>query len=68
MLKLSGIIPALLTPFDEDDQVNVQVLRDLVEYLLSKGVSGFYVCGGTGEGLFMDEEERRLRGEEYVDG
>lgn len=67
MLKLTGIIPALLTPFDENDQVNIRVLRDLVEYLLSKGASGFYVCGGTGEGLFMTEEERRLTAETVVD-
>jgi len=67
MLELSGIIPALLTPFDEDDRVNIRVLRDLVEHLLSKGVSGFYVCGGTGEGLFMDEEERRQVAETVVD-
>jgi N-acetylneuraminate lyase len=35
------------------------VLRELVQHLLSKQVDGFYVCGATGEGMFMSVEERR---------
>lgn len=54
----SGVIPALLTPLSDQDLVDTGALRDLVEFLLSRGVAGFYTCGSTGEGLLMTEEER----------
>ena len=67
MFSFSGAWPALVTPFTAEDKVNVVVLRELVEYLLDKRVGGFYVCGGTGEGLFMLPEERKLVTETVVD-
>ena len=67
MFSFSGAWPALVTPFTAEDKVNVVVLRELVEYLLDKRVGGFYVCGGTGEGLFMLLEERKLVTETVVD-
>lgn len=59
MFELTGILSALLTPFDKEGSVNYKVLSDLVEWELSKGISGFYILGSTGEGLLMSEDERR---------
>ena len=67
MSSFNGAWPALVTPFTDEDKVNVGVLRELVEYLIDKRVGGFYVCGGTGEGLFMVPEERKLVTEIVVD-
>ncbi len=67
MSSFNGAWPALVTPFTAEDKVNVGVLRELVEYLIDKQVGGFYVCGGTGEGLFMSPEERKLVTETVVD-
>ena len=67
MLGFSGAWPALVTPFTVEDKVNMGVLRELIEYLLDKRVGGLYVCGGTGEGLFMSPEERKLVTETAVD-
>ena len=67
MSDFSGAWPALVTPFTIEDKVNVGVLRELIEYLLDKRVGGFYVCGGTGEGLFMVPEERALVTETVVE-
>ncbi len=67
MFSFNGAWPALVTPFTDEDKVNVEVLRELVEYLIDKGIGGFYVCGGTGEGLFMVPEERKLATEIVVD-
>ena len=67
MSSFNGAWPALVTPFTDEDKVNVGVLRELVEYLIDKEVGGFYVCGGTGEGLFMVPEERKLVTEIVVD-
>jgi N-acetylneuraminate lyase len=38
--------------------VDTAALRDLAEFLLGRGVDGLYLCGSTGEGLLMTEEER----------
>jgi N-acetylneuraminate lyase len=58
-----GIWPALVTPSSADHTVNVDVLRDLVDYLLAKGVDGFYIGGTTGEGIFMPVAQRKLLAE-----
>jgi N-acetylneuraminate lyase len=60
MQTFDGAWPALVTPYTADDQINVTVLCELVDYHLAKGVSGFYVCGSTGEGPFQTVAERRL--------
>ena len=58
--KFKGIIPALLTPFDENDKVNMAALTELVHYNIAKGVSGFYVGGSTAEAFLLSENERKL--------
>lgn len=60
MRTFSGFWPALITPYTADDQINLTVLRELVDYQLGKGVSGMYLCGSTGEGAFLTASERRL--------
>lgn len=67
MVGFSGAWPALVTPFTAQDKVNETVLRELVEYLIDKQIGGFYVCGGTGEGLFMSPQERKLTIETVID-
>jgi N-acetylneuraminate lyase len=67
VLKLSGVMPALLTPFDDEGEINLTVVRDLVEFHLAAGLSGFYILGSTGEGLLLSEAERRLMTETVVD-
>ena len=57
---IRGILPALLTPMDDDGtSVNHESLRRLVEFHIRSGASGFFVCGGTGEGLLLNPQERR---------
>lgn len=58
--KFSGIFPALLTPFDRKNNVNVEVLEQLVDFNLQKGVNGFYVGGSTAEAFLLTEEERQI--------
>jgi N-acetylneuraminate lyase len=57
--KLTGIFPALLTPFDKKGRIHEESLRKLVHVLLHKGVDGFYVCGSTGEVFLLSLEERK---------
>ena len=56
--KFKGIFPALLTPFDKNDNVNTKVLEEITEYNIKKGVDGFYVGGSTAEAFLLTEEER----------
>ena len=60
MTTFSGAWPALVTPFTNNNQVHVPVLRRLVDYLIDKQIGGFYVCGSTGEGIYMSVAERKL--------
>ncbi|MFV0379462.1 MAG: N-acetylneuraminate lyase [Anaerorhabdus sp.] len=54
-----GVIPAMVTPFDENENIDEKGLKELVDYLIDKGVHGLYLTGSTGEGFLMDLEERK---------
>jgi N-acetylneuraminate lyase len=66
MFQLTGVMSALLTPFDEEGNVNFTVLCDMIEWQLARGIEGFYILGSTGEGLLMSEGERRAVAEAVV--
>ena len=53
-----GVCTALFTPFTKDDRVNEEMVETLVEYGIEHGIDGFYLTGGTGEGLLMSNAER----------
>lgn len=54
-----GIMPALITPLNEDGKtVNEKSTRDFIEFLIGQGANGFYITGSTGEGLLLEEKER----------
>lgn len=54
-----GIYPALLTPFDSNEQINHTELKKMVKYLEKLPFKGFYVGGSTGEAMLMSYEERK---------
>lgn len=58
-MRLEGIIPALVTPIlQRGEKLNKQVLEDLVENVLDKGVHGVCVLGGTGEYCALSDSVR----------
>lgn len=59
MSQFQGAWPALLTPFTADNRINIPMLRRLVDYLIDRGSGGLYVCGSTGEGVYMTVAERK---------
>jgi len=67
MKAFHGAWPALITPTAADGGVNAEVLRDLTEYLVGKGIGGLYICGSTGEGLYQSVVERESVLETVVD-
>ena len=63
---LRGVIPALLTPFS-DDQVDIAALRRLCDFLVSRHVAGIFITGTTGEFVSLHPNERRAVIREVLD-
>lgn len=59
-IKLSGVIPALVTPFDEDNSINFTAFEKLLYHMRKCGVKGWVPNGSTGEYFSQSTEERRL--------
>jgi N-acetylneuraminate lyase len=57
-MKFQGIIPAIVTPFDKQENVDHAALAMLTDRLIRGGVGGLFVCGTTGEWYSLSEEER----------
>ena len=57
---MNGIFTALLTPFNTDYSINLDSLKNLVEFNIRSGINGFYVGGSTGEAMLMTQDERKL--------
>ncbi|HHW32381.1 MAG TPA: N-acetylneuraminate lyase [Clostridiaceae bacterium] len=66
-VKFKGIMPAIITPLNEDGSIREKVLRKLINWHLDAGCSGFYICGATGEGTVMKPEARKMMAEIMVD-
>jgi dihydrodipicolinate synthase/N-acetylneuraminate lyase len=56
---MRGVYPILVTPFDEQDRVDIDSLQSLVAFLLEAGVHGLGVALGS-EVLRLTEPERVL--------
>lgn len=66
MIKFSGVMPALVSPLDANENINLPVLSQLLNDLLAKGADGFYLCGATGEGIAVSPEQRMILAEEAI--
>ncbi|MFB6175611.1 MAG: dihydrodipicolinate synthase family protein [Halobaculum sp.] len=55
---MDGIGPPLVTPFDEDGNVDESRLRELVSWIESRGVDFLVPCGSNSEAELMTAEER----------
>jgi len=58
-MKLSGVMPALVTPFDAKGQVDFKAFEKLLVHLREAGVTGWVPNGSTGEYFSQSTEERR---------
>ncbi len=52
-----GVFPALITPFNADNRIDVTSFRNIVEYVEKGGVAGMVACGTTGESATMSTQE-----------
>jgi 4-hydroxy-2-oxoglutarate aldolase len=58
MLKLQGIFPPIATPFDHKGDIYRAKVRHNVEKWNKVGLSGYVVCGSTGESVYLTAEEK----------
>lgn len=57
-VKFTGVMSAFVSCIDENENVNEQAMRKLMQWHLKEGLSGFYLTGGTGEGPVLQKETR----------
>ncbi|CAN7630415.1 4-hydroxy-tetrahydrodipicolinate synthase [Paenibacillus sp. LjRoot153] len=65
MLKPAGIIPAMITPFDDNQNINESALRLFVRRFITANVHGLFCLGTNGEFFTLTMEEK-LRVAEIV--
>ena len=53
-----GVIPAVISVFRKDEELDEQGTREFLRYLMSMDIGGLYVTGSTGETWLMTAEER----------
>ena len=58
-VKFKGVMSALVSCIDENENVKEDSMRRLMNWHLKEGFSGFYLTGGTGEGPLLQKETRK---------
>jgi dihydrodipicolinate synthase/N-acetylneuraminate lyase len=56
--RFRGIYIPLITSFTEDGEVDFDVLSEVTEFMIERGVHGLFVLGSTGMGPVMTTEQR----------
>ena len=59
MSKLHGVITALPVPLNKEGQLASNVLERHIEDSIDAGVTGFWVNGATGCGVYLSVEQRK---------
>jgi 4-hydroxy-tetrahydrodipicolinate synthase len=52
-----GVFTAIVTPFNEDESVDEDALRNLIDFNIENGVTGIVPCGTTGESPTLSHQE-----------
>ena len=66
-MNFEGTYVAMVTPFDENLQIDEEGFRSNINYLIDKGVSGLVGAGTTGESATLSHDEHRKIIEILVD-
>ncbi len=65
--RLEGVMAAVVTPFDKNEEFDEPSFRRLIDWLIEKGINGIVPCGTTGEFSLMAPQERAKVIEACVD-
>jgi 2-dehydro-3-deoxy-D-pentonate aldolase len=61
-----GLMPAMVTPFDNRGEVDLDATEAVIERFIEAGVSGISPLGSTGEATHLTFHERKRFAEEVV--
>lgn len=67
MLKNVDLMTAIITPFDENQEIDFKALKKLTEHLLETGSKGFVIGGTTGETPTLTEDEKLTLYRKFVE-
>ena len=62
-----GVIPAVLSVFDAQEELDEKGTRELIRFLTSFDIGGLYLTGSTGEAFLMNSEESKRQVEIVMD-
>lgn len=65
--KYRGIIPAFYACYDAQGNVDTEKTKRWTRKLVELGVKGVYVCGSSGECIYLNKEERKKTLEAVVE-
>jgi N-acetylneuraminate lyase len=57
MTTFRGVFPAIITPMTASGDLHEAAFREVMEFNIQAGVHGFWVAGGTGESVLLDDTE-----------
>lgn len=57
MSKFQGVVPAIITPMTTAGSIHEEAFRAVMEFNIQAGVQGFWVAGGTGESVLLEDAE-----------
>lgn len=57
-IQQARIITAMVTPFDDENNVDFEKLKNLIDHLISTGTEGIVVGGTTGESPTLSRDEK----------
>lgn len=58
-MNLNGTHVALITPFDDNDNIDEEKYRELIDFLIDNNVDGIVAAGTTGESATITHEEQQ---------
>jgi len=67
MDQFKGVFPAAITPMHPDGSLNEEAYRKVLEFDIDSGVHGFWLAGGTGESVMLEDDENKRMAELAVD-
>ena len=66
-MRFKGVYPAMVTPFTDEEEIDVEGMRSNIAYLEKGGVAGLVPCGSTGESATLSFDEHKKLVEITVD-
>jgi len=58
MFNFKGIIPPMVTPFDENGAIRYDFFERNIEKYIETGIEGFLVLGSNGESVYLEHSEK----------